>query len=83
MPNPLQHLLFAVREMFLQPMLEQWRNRPRQADYGVAGKLCARFRARFQDLRNLVISESRDNRRYHYANWNLCRMKLFDGIQAT
>ena len=83
MPNPLQHLVFAVWKMFLQPMLEQWRNRPRQADYGVAGKLGACLCACFQDLRNLVISESGDDRRDHYANWNFCCTKLLDSVEPT
>src|SRR6476620_1496348 len=70
-------------ERFLQPMLEQWRNRPWQTDNRVAGKLPARFSARVQDLRNLVISESGNNWRDHYANWNFCCTKLFDGVEAT
>ena len=67
-----EHLLFAVWKMFLQPMLEQRRNRPWQADNCVTGKLRARFCARFQDLRNFVIGESRNDRRDHYANRNSC-----------
>ena len=69
--------------MFLQPMLEQWRNGPWQADNRVAGKLRARFRARIQDLWNLVISESGNNWRDHYADWNFCCTKLFDGVEPT
>src|SRR4026209_1507628 len=83
MPDPPQHFLFAVWKMFLQPMLEQWRNRPWQADDRVAGKLRARFCARIQDLRNLVISEPGNNRRDHYAKWNFGCTKLFDGGEPT
>ena len=50
MPDLPQHFLFTVWEMFLQPVFEQWRNRPRQADDCIAGKLRASFSARSQDL---------------------------------
>ena len=82
MPDLPQHFLFAVWEMFLQPVLEQWRNRPRQADNCIAGKLRASFSARSQDLWNLVISETGNNRRDHYADWNFCRTKVCYGIEA-
>ena len=69
--------------MFLQPMLEQWRNRPWQANNCVTGKLRARFCARIQDLRNLMIGQSGDDWRDHYANWNFCCAKLLDRIEPT
>src|SRR5262249_43571099 len=83
MPDLPQYFLFAVREMFLQPVLEQWRNRPGQADDCIAGKLRASFCARSQDLWNLVISESGNNRRDHHADWNFCRTKLSNRIEAS
>ena len=83
MPDLPQHFLFTIWEMLPQPVLEQWRNRPRQADYCIAGKLRASFCARSQDLWNLVISETGNNRRDHYADWNFCRAKLSDRIEAS
>src|SRR5260221_37512 len=83
MPDSPQHFRFAAWKMFLQPMLEQWRNRRRQTDNRVAGKLRACFSARIQNLWNLMISESGNNWRDHYANWNFCCTKLFDGIEPT
>ena len=64
-------------------MLEQWRNRPWQTDYCVTGELRARFRARIQNLWNLMISKSGNNWRNHYANWNFCCTQLFDGVEPA
>src|SRR4029077_21151570 len=46
-------------------------------------KLRARFCARLQDLRNLMIRKPGNNWRNHYANWNFCCTKLFDGVEST
>src|SRR5919205_674082 len=81
MPDPPQHFVFTIWKMFLQPMLEQWRNRPRQTDNCVAGKLRASFCASIQDLGNLMIIEPGDNWRDHHANWNFRCTKLFDRLE--
>src|SRR5438874_7206841 len=83
MPDPPQHLLFPAWKMFLQPMLEEWRNRPWQADNRVASKLRARFCARVQDLRNLMVGKSWNYGCYHDSNWNVCFAKLLNGIQTS
>src|ERR1700750_1442540 len=64
-------------------MLKQRRNRPWETNNRVASKLRARLCARLQDVRDLVISESGNNWRDHYANWNFCRTKLFDCVEPA
>ena len=83
MPDPPQHLLFALRKVFLKPMLEQWRNRPWQADNCVTGKLRACFRARIKDFGNFMVSKSGNNWRDHYANWNFRGVKVAYGIKPA
>ena len=83
MPDPAKHLLFAVRKMFLQPMLKQRRDGPWQTDNCVAGKLRTRLCTCIQDFRNLVIIEPGNNWRDHYADRDFCRTKLFDGVEPT
>ena len=43
MPDAAEHLLFPIGEMFVEPMLEERRHRPRQTHDRVAGKLRAGF----------------------------------------
>ena len=83
MLDPPQHLLFAVGKMFLQPMLEQWRNCPWQANNRVTGELRACFCARLQDLRNVMVGEPGNDGRYHYTHWNIRCAKLPDGIKPA
>ena len=83
MPDAPQHLLFTIWKMFLQPVLEQGRYGPWQTDNCIPGKLRAGFCARFEDFWNLVIGESWNNRRDHYANWNFCCTKVCDGVEPT
>jgi hypothetical protein len=53
--NALQHLLFLVGKMLVEPVLEKRRDRPRQSHNRVTGKLSARFRAGLHNARHLVI----------------------------
>src|SRR5882724_3035578 len=81
MPDASKHLLFAIREMFLKPMLEQCRHSPRKTNNRIAGKLRARFCACVQDLGNFMISKAGNDWRNHYTRWNSCAAKLSDRIE--
>src|SRR5438034_8753824 len=52
--NSVQYFRLSLREMFIQPMLEQWRDGPRQPQQNVPGKLRAGFSASRNDRRNFV-----------------------------
>src|SRR5205085_10200921 len=81
-PNSLQHFRLSLREMFVEPMLEQWRDRPWQTQQNMAGELRAGFGAGRDDRRNFVIVNARDHGRNHYADGNLCGSQLRDSIQT-
>src|SRR5260370_35491609 len=49
-----QHFRFPLGEMFIEPELEQWRDRPRQPHQTMAGERPATFSARRDNRRNFV-----------------------------
>ena len=82
MPDAPEHLLFAVRKMFFEPMLKKRRDRPWQSNNRVTGKLRARFRARLKNFRDFMIREPRNDRRNHHTNRNPSSAKLAHCIEA-
>src|SRR6266550_7832298 len=79
-PNSFQHFRLSLGEMFIEPMLEQWRDRPGQPQQNMPGELGTSFSASRNDRRNLVIVNARDHGRDHHADRNVCRAQLCDRI---
>ena len=66
-PHPAEHLLLALREVLVEPALEERRHRPGQAQQGVAGEAGAGVGRRGHHPGNLVIGDRRDDRRHQDA----------------
>ena len=66
--DAVEHLLLAVGEVLLEPVLEERRDGPRQAQHDEAGAARAGVARRGEDLRHLVIGDRRDDRRDHHAD---------------
>src|SRR5207253_6075796 len=80
-PNSFQYFRLSLGEMFIEPMLEQWRDRPWQAQQNMAGELRAGFGARRDDRRNFVIVDAGNHGCDHHADRNVCSAQSRDGIQ--
>src|SRR4029077_11427741 len=69
--KPFQHFRFSLGEMFVKPMLKQWRDGPGQPQQNMAGELRAGFGTRRDNRRNFVIVNPRDHGRDHDADGNV------------
>src|SRR5262249_21741316 len=79
--NALEHFRFSLREMFVQPMFEQRRDRPWQSQQDMSGKLRPGFCARSDNRWNLVIVNSGNDRRDHHADRDSGGAQLRDCLQ--
>ena len=68
--DPIEHLLFAIREMALKPLDKYRRHSQRQPNDRVCGEACAGFCRGLQDRGDFMIINARDYRSNVDAYWD-------------